>query len=213
MSQSRPSGRGSSRPRTSGVGPRAARRTTPADRGARPAPGPGPHRGPSRSRTAGERQVPQRARFTGRAAILVLVLAVLVVSYASSMRAYLEQRRHLAALAEQIDSSQTKITALEREKKRWDDPAYVRATAHQRFGWVLPGEIGFQVIGKDGRPLDHEDTLGSQAPATATAKPLWWQSAWGSVVKAGQPERSAKDAPQPVDQIRPPKTTQKSSQQ
>jgi hypothetical protein len=44
----------------------------------------------------------KRSRFTGRAAVLVLVLAVLTVSYASSLRAYLQQRAHIGDLKAQI---------------------------------------------------------------------------------------------------------------
>ena len=51
-------------------------------------------------------------------AVLVVVVAVLVVSYASSMRAYLQQRAHINDLRAQIDSSQRDIKALEREKRR-----------------------------------------------------------------------------------------------
>jgi cell division protein FtsB len=158
----------------------------------------------SRGRTA-----PARPRLTGRAAILVLVLAVLMVSYASSMRAYLEQQRHLAALGQDIASSRTDIASLRREKKRWDDPAYVRTVAHQRFGWVLPGEIGFQVLDDTGKPLGHTDTLADPASVTEANRPLWWQSAWGSVVAAGKHEVAEQDVPQPVTKIKPPKVTKR----
>src|SRR6478735_3119525 len=60
-----------------------------------------------------------RSRLTGRAAILVLVLAVLTVSYASSLRAYLDQRAHITDLKEQIALRQADIAELEREKRRW----------------------------------------------------------------------------------------------
>ena len=135
----------------------------------------------------------------------MLVLAVLVVSYASSMRAYLEQRRHLAALGQGIAESRAQIADLQREKKRWNDPAYVRTVAHQRFGWVLPGEIGFQVLDETGKPLGHTDTLSEATPVTGTDRSEWWQSAWGSVVTAGKPEVSQADLPQPVTKIKPPK--------
>jgi len=124
---------------------------------------------------------PPRARFTGRAAIFVLVLAVLMVSYASSMRAYFEQRQHLASLRASIASSQGNIEDLRREKNRWSDPAYVEAQARARFGWVMPGEIGYQVT---------DD------------QPLWWQSAWGTVLAAGNPQD---ELPPPAAQIRAPK--------
>jgi cell division protein FtsB len=162
-----------------------------------------------RQRAATSRPGPPRARFTSRAAVLVLVLAVLMVSYASSLRAYLDQRRHISDLRAQIASSETNIGSLEREKKRWKDPAYVRSIAHQRFGWVLPGETGFQVIGEDGKPLGHQDTLdtlGDPDEVTESNRPLWWQSAWGSVVEAGKPDSETKDVPPPVSRIRPPQT-------
>ena len=147
---------------------------------------------------------------TGRAAILVLVLAMLMVSYASSLRAYLEQRQHLATLRAEIASSQSDISRLEREKKRWSDPAYVRTVAHERFGWVLPGEIGFQVIGKDGKPLGHTDTLSDPTAVTEANRPLWWQAAWGSVVAAGKKPVDQSDVPPPATKIGAPKQAQKS---
>ena len=49
-------------------------------------------------RTAAGARARRRPRLTGRAAILVLVLAVLAVSYASSLRAYLQQRVHIVEL-------------------------------------------------------------------------------------------------------------------
>ena len=136
--------------------------------------------------------------------MLVAVLALLMASYASSMRAYLDQQRHLASLRESIATSQAQVDRLTRERKRWQDPAYVRTVAHQRFGWVLPGEIGFQVLGTDGKPLDHTDSLSPQDSVTEATRPLWWQSAWGSVVRAGRPRVDPAEVPGPATRIRPP---------
>ena len=133
---------------------------------------------------------------------------MLMVSYASSMRAYLQQKQHIDALSTDIADSQTTIAKLEREKQRWGDPAYVRAIAHQRFGWVLPGEIGFQVIGEDGKPLDHQDSLTDPGATTEAARPIWWKAAWGSMEAAGNPKDPA-TAPQPATRIRAPKTPTK----
>ena len=77
-------------------------------------------------------------------AVLLVVVAVLVVSYASSMRAYLEQRQQINTLQQQIASSKASIAKAEREKRRWKDPAYVEAQARSRFGWVLPGETSYR---------------------------------------------------------------------
>jgi hypothetical protein len=130
---------------------------------------------------------------------------MLMVSYASSMRAYLEQRQHLANLRAEIASSHADIQRLEREKKRWSDPAYVRTVAHERFGWVLPGEIGFQVLDENGKPLGHTDTLSDPTTVTEANRPLWWQAAWGSVVAAGEKPVDQSDVPPPATKIRAPK--------
>ena len=140
-----------------------------------------------------------RPRLTGRAAILVLVLAVLMVSYASSMRAFLEQRQHLSNLRASIADSQKSIGELEREKKRWADPAYVELQARQRFGWVMPGEIGFQVIDENGKPLAEDGSLSDPDAVAEANQPLWWESAWGSVKAAGHPEEKRP----PADRIKP----------
>jgi hypothetical protein len=130
----------------------------------------------------------------------VLVLAVLAVSYASSMRAYLEQKQHLQELRESIADSRKNIAALQREKRRWKDPAFVEAQATQRLSWVMPGEISFQVIGEDGRPLDHEDTLSDPDAIDVENEPAWWETAWQTMEAAGNPE----DVPNPVEEIDPP---------
>jgi cell division protein FtsB len=133
--------------------------------------------------------------------VLVLVVALLMVSYASSMRAFLEQRSHLAALRASITQSQAAVDRLSREKKRWNDPAYVRSVAHQRFGWVLPGEIGFQVLDENGKPLGQTDSLPAPDSVAGTSRPLWWQSAWGSVVAAGKAPVDPRDLPRPATKI------------
>jgi cell division protein FtsB len=134
-----------------------------------------------RLRNVSAGQLP-RPRLTSRAAVLVVVLAVLAVSYASSLRAYLEQRSHLAALEEQISASEENIASLEREKRRWDDEAYVISQARARFAFGFPGETGYQVLDEDGEPLDHEDTL--SAPKELDV-PEWWETTVDSIEAAG----------------------------
>jgi hypothetical protein len=131
-------------------------------------------------------------------------MAVLVVSYASSLRAYLEQRAHLQSLHDNIAASRANIESLEREKARWDDPAFVRAQTRERLGWVMPGEVGFQVIDEDGEPLGSNETLSDPAQPVQDETPLWWQTAWSSVEVAGRPEDL--EVPAPATRIRAPKS-------
>ena len=160
----------------------------------------GPVRRPSAPSSAGSSgrtsgRATKRPRLTGRAAILVLVLAVLTVSYASSLRAYLQQRQHIDDLNAQIAQTGDDIQQLEREKRRWDDDAYVATQARQRLNYVFPGEESYIVLDENGRPLDSTDQL-SDPGSTGKADPTpWWNTAWGSVEAAGNPPSEVKQGP------------------
>lgn len=133
-------------------------------------------------------------------AVLVVVAAVLVVSYASSMRAYLEQRSHMESLRDRIATSQEDIAALEREKRRWQDEEYVKGQARERFGWVMPGETSYQVLGRDGEPLERSDELTDPDSLASELPDPWWEKVDESLRVADHPER----VPRPAVRITPP---------
>ncbi|TGN63998.1 septum formation initiator family protein [Nocardioides eburneiflavus] len=185
-------------------GPRQGHSTHPGARGTRPRAGgprtPAPRsEGPAAAGPAATRPTGRRPRFTGRAAVLVLVLAVLTVSYASSLRAYLQQRSHIGDLKAQIAEREASITDLEREKKRWEDPAYVKAQARARFGYLMPGEQGFEVIGVDGRPLEAQATLNDPDEVIKTVPKAWWSAAWESMELAGNPPPPDEEPAEMID--------------
>ena len=189
-------------------GPRQGHSTHPGARGPRPRAG-GTRTPTSRSEpaavaagpaaTSTTRSTRRRPRFTGRAAVLVLVLAVLTVSYASSLRAYLQQRSHIGELKAQIAEREASINDLEREKKRWDDPAYVKAQARERFGYLMPGEQGFEVIGADGRPIEAQATLNDPDEVIKTVPKAWWTAAWESMELAGNPPPPDEEPAEMID--------------
>ncbi len=133
--------------------------------------------------------------------MLAVVFAVLVVSYASSMRAFLQQREHIASLEAKIAVSTKSIAEAEREKRRWKDPAYVEAQARSRFGWVLPGETSYQVLDADGKPLTGADELTDPTTVAPDAPVAWWSKLRDSLDAADHPEKQVK--PTPADRIKP----------
>ena len=136
---------------------------------------------PGRGGGAGDEVGREGQRFTSRALVLAVVLLVLVISYASSLRAWLDQRQSIAETEQRIASVQDEVDALEREKRRWDDDAYVEQQARGRLGFLLPGETGYRVIGRDGDTLDTHTTTD-----IGTAEPqYWYDTLWGSVQRAG----------------------------
>ncbi|HEY3530083.1 MAG TPA: septum formation initiator family protein [Nocardioides sp.] len=139
----------------------------------------------------------RRSRFTGRAMVLVLVLSVLTISYASSLKAYFQQHSQITQLRSQIASSQSSIDRLESEKARWQDPAYVREQARARFGYLMPGQTSYVVIGEDGKPLAAQSTLSDPRTSATSTPTAWWTTEWRSVQLAGDPP-AAKPAQKPL---------------
>jgi cell division protein FtsB len=155
-------------------------------------------------RTAGTPAEPARTRgsrnLTGRAAVVLLVLGALIVSYAQSLRVWFDQHQQISALNQEIQDRQKRVGELNDEITRWGDDAYVKAQARQRLGWVMPGEVGYRVIGADGKPVGAppEPTVPTDGTAD-TQKPTWYTKLWGSVQGAGTPPApAAKPTPTPT---------------
>lgn len=109
---------------------------------------------------------------------------MLLLSAAVSTQVYFRQRGEIASLQQDIAQREAAIEELQFEVDRWDDPAYVEQQARERFGWVKPGEVGYRVIGEDGRPVDGavlNTAPEDDQPALADA---WWLEMWGSTKAA-----------------------------
>ncbi|MFT4081918.1 MAG: septum formation initiator family protein [Nocardioides sp.] len=139
-----------------------------------------------RGATKGRQGRPFRPRMTGRGVVLVLVLAVLVISYASSLKAYLQQRHDITALRTEIAQRQESIEELKTEKQRWRDPAYVKQQARERFGYVMPGDTSYVALDANGKRIQASSELGGKV-GVSKSPTAWWSTVWGSVELAGDP--------------------------
>jgi cell division protein FtsB len=148
------------------------------------------------ARAAGARRT---AGLTTRAIALAVVLLILTISYASSLRVYLNQRQDIAATQQQIIRSQQRIGQLSDEISRWNDPNYVKTQARVRLGWVMPGETGYRVIGPDGKTITGENEIAADQPAPKPHKP-WYDKMWGSVETADKPRPVTSSDDSPADE-------------
>ena len=161
--------------------------------------------GPSRGRktTAAAKKAPARTgsgpQLTTRAIVLLSVVLLLVASYTSTLHAWWEQRGDIQASKAEIVMRKQAIADLEDEKDRWDDPAYVKQQARSRFGWVMPGEVGYRVIGADGVVRGDVPTLDEPPAATS---PEWYDKLWGSVKQSGKTPEEKKKTKDPNAVIR-----------
>ncbi len=183
----RPSAGRAGRPsaRAPNGGAAAARPRTGADAGDGPPPPPPPRRPQPKG---------GRPSVTGRAAVLALVLAVLLVSYAYPLRAWFDQHRERVELQREQDELTASLDDLEQELRLWEDPAYVAAQARERLGFVLPGEQSYIVLPDPDAPDDNAAEAGGLPPS---GQGTWYERLWASVTFADSPPR---DPEAPVDE-------------
>lgn len=120
----------------------------------------------------------------------MVVIVALAISFIGTFQIYLNQQRDLAQAEQEIRDRQAQIADLQAELDRWNDPAYVKAQARQRLGWVMPGETGYRVVDDDGKPIGGGVTLQSeQRPVAGEDDQNWWQKLAGSLATADSPVR------------------------
>lgn len=123
----------------------------------------------------------RRTTFTGRAVIVVCVLAALAVTLAVPIRELLSQQAEIATLSDEVAAAEERVDELSARVADWNDPAYIAAQARTRLHFVFPGEVGYVVLGADDRPLEPE-TLPVDEPASAP----WFSVAWQTMRDADQ---------------------------
>lgn len=140
---------------------------------------------------------PERgSRATNRLVILLLVIGALVISFGSSLRAYLRQSDQIHQLQAQIANAQASIAASKQQQKRWQDPSYIEQQARLRFGWVMPGQTPYVVLGSDGQPLNSKAELDAQPPSVSATPVSWWSKETSSLQAAdNQPPTVKKPTP------------------
>ncbi|MFT3888974.1 MAG: septum formation initiator family protein [Arachnia sp.] len=135
---------------------------------------------------------------TWRLVVLLVVIAGIAVVLANSLRVYFSQAEELATVKAQIAAEKDAIADLSDQLERWNDPAYVRSVARSRLGWVMPGEVGYRVLGADGKPLE-----GAALELEPEEEPkLWWEKMWGSVQVADAPAEEEAETPKEPEPVR-----------
>jgi hypothetical protein len=128
----------------------------------------------------------RRTALTGRAAILALTLAFVIVAIALPFKIWLGQRGDISTLDAQIRQSQARVAQLNAQHLKWNDPAYVEAQAARRLHYVMPGQQTQVVLGP--RP-SHQSKALAVAIAHPAAPPVsdgpWYSQLWQSMKTAG----------------------------
>ena len=109
----------------------------------------------TRSRTAPRPRLQRdRPRLTGRAAALLVAVAILAVMAIVPVGRYLDQRAAIADLERRATELEAQNADLRAEISRLHDPAEMERLARECLGMVGPGEVAFVSEGERPRSSD-----------------------------------------------------------
>jgi uncharacterized protein len=141
---------------------------------------------------AAEHQSEQRLGSAARrAAILAAVVCVLTLTIAGPVRTYFAQRTEVQQLSAAEAQLRAQIADLEEQKVKLSDPVFIAAQARERLGFVMPGEIPYQVqLPATAAPVA---APGADAAATTPSGQPWYTSLWHTIADAphGLPSTTA----------------------
>ena len=126
--------------------------------------------------TASQRGDAGRPRFTGRAAVLAVVLCAVALSLAYPVREYLAQRRQIDALLAQRAQIGQHLHRLELQQQKLKSPAFIEQLARDRLHMCLPTQMCYVIIDPSGH-------RGKDVEARRAATP-WYGRLWSSVQQA-----------------------------
>ena len=150
-----------------------------------------------------EHQNEQRLGFTARrAAILAALVCVLTLTIAGPVRTYFAQRTEMKQLAASEAALRKQIGDLELQKAKLGDPVYIAAQARERLGFVMPGDIPYQVQLPPGAVVTTD--TGPQAAPVRNTDP-WYTSLWHTIADTphGPPPLPVGDPADPALQSPP----------
>ena len=123
------------------------------------------------------------AKLNGRLLALLTALVIIVTSIAVPLRAFVNEKRDIAVLKEQIAQKQESISQLQADSKKLDNRAYLQSLARSRLNYVFPGEIGLVVIDK-GTSTAIDSVSGALVPNDTST---WYSRLWRSTELADKP--------------------------
>ena len=84
-------------------------------------------------------------RLSGFMVIMLGLVVLAAFVLVPTIGTYVDQRQRVAALEAAVQVSREEVAELERQRDRWQDPAYITTQARERLYYVRPGEVVYLV--------------------------------------------------------------------
>ena len=146
------------------------------------------------------RPASSRPHFTGRAAILAVVLCAIALSLAYPIREYIAQRRQIDQLQAQRQQLALHLKQLRQEQKRLHDPSYIEREARDRLHMCFPNQKCYVIIEPGAR--------NARSTAERADGEPWYARLWKSVQQANQQTKPVQTKPEQTkpEQTKPEQT-------
>lgn len=144
------------------------------------------------------------SNFDARNALILVMIVSGVVTIAPNVQNFFTYRQQIADMQAQVDAAKKEVADMQVERKRWDDPVYVRSQARQRLYYVLPGEVSYLVMDAGSvNTSDKSGTVGAMladkrntsviSTSIRTTSENWVDDIVGSVIRAGIEQPAAEE--------------------
>ena len=90
---------------------------------------------------------PRSTRFTGRAAVLAVVICAIALSLAYPIREYITQRQQMDSLVARQQTMLAQVRNLQARQAKLADPVYIEQLARQELDMCFPGTQCYIVEG------------------------------------------------------------------
>jgi cell division protein FtsB len=157
------------------------------------------------SASAAREELMRGLKLDARTITMAVILVVAIVSIAPQMQVLITQQQAIADMQAQVEQAKQDVKDMTVERKRWEDPVYIRAQARDRLYYVMPGEVSYLVM--DAKGVDQSDTSGTVGAMIAarnnnaqisssvhTTNNNWVDALVETVVRSGIEEPVAKKA-------------------
>jgi len=157
------------------------------------------------SASAAREELMRGLKLDARTITMAVILVVAIVSIAPQMQVLITQQQAIADMRAQVEQAKQDVKDMTVERKRWEDPVYIRAQARDRLYYVMPGEVSYLVM--DAKGVDQSDTSGTVGAMIAarnnnaqisssvhTTNNNWVDALVETVVRSGIEEPVAKKA-------------------
>ena len=116
--------------------------------------------GPARRNvSAGREELLRGLRLNARTLTIAVLLIYAALALTPQIQLLVETSQKISDQQALVEQAKQDLLDMKKERKRWEDPVYIRSQARDRLYYVMPGEVSYLVMDANG--INESDTSGT----------------------------------------------------